>query len=976
MELRGWCAGCKSDRDPAMSAPLPDDVALGASTTSSGFSDGLGRRVLSFDREEGTMLERLVVRPELGAFEKALRERLERIAVIEDERLVRPRSIERDGFGSLVVISEFVPGSRLSELLDASQDLALVPGVDAGLGYLLDVLPALCGLHAGARLAHGTIAPTRTVLTPAGQVVLLDAIYAEPLAALRYGRRKLWTDFDVATPPTAGIPRLDFETDISQAAMCSLTIALGRRLRNDEYPMAIPALVRDVANAARIRRNGSFAEGLLDFLHRALPLPGTRPYATADDALFDVRELANDLGVPVCRRAIAEFVEQVESPGAPRRAVRVAPPAAVEDESLDVAVALFESENVEPVVEALDGADAEINLDALVDEPLYDSGAITEIELSPEQVNLDDPMLLSWPEEPTDAATVEAPQKGSHHLDEFPTEVDQAFTARPAAADASQIFPSETSAPDIHPAVVVTVPVDGTAPAPPPSLPEPVASAEAATDAELEADADEAAGSPSVRQRRAKRHQRSARARKDKLRSAAASISDTLSSTDQATDLDDDVDEVPEPEPVPAVVSAAPKSSWLVSPERAAAFEPTVVQPPAPSLVQAPPAPPAPPAYAPPVAAFPPARPTPSAPLYPPIAMTVPAPARFEPTGRAMPVPPPPPSAAAEPQPASAWVPPTPLARANVTPNHAGVSPQLASVKLKEPEKRPRGTRAPAPEITLTLGQPTEPEAPRTFSWKLAVAAVVLLAAGIAAARTYMPSKASPPPSRTAEARPPAAPREESRAVAPLPKNSTNGRLEIETQPAGARILLDGKAAGESPLVIDDVAPGRHTITFLSSSGSVKRTVRVEAGRTAKVDVPIFSGWVGIFAPFIVQVSEDGRSIGTTEEPRLMLSPGKHVLTLTNKELEYSSVQTVDIEPGEVRAITIDPRGAVNFNASPWAEVWIDGKKIGDTPLANQQMPLGVREVLFKHPQFGERRVTVTVKGSAAAAVSVDMTRP
>jgi hypothetical protein len=152
--------------------------------------------------------------------------------------------------------------------------------------------------------------------------------------------------------------------------------------------------------------------------------------------------------------------------------------------------------------------------------------------------------------------------------------------------------------------------------------------------------------------------------------------------------------------------------------------------------------------------------------------------------------------------------------------------------------------------------------------------------------------------------------------------------------------------------------------------------VRIEAGRTTRLDVSIFSGWVGIYAPFVVDVVEGGRVIGTTEQPRIMLSPGRHDLTLVNRDLGYSSAQTVDIEPGEVRSVSIDPRGFVNLNASPWAEVWVDGRKAGDTPLANLQLTLGVREITFRHPQLGERRVTVTVKGNGPTAVSVDMNKP
>jgi hypothetical protein len=180
----------------AFSRSLPASASL----SSSGFADGLGRRVLAFDREEGVMLERLGLRPELAAFEQMLRERLERIASLEDERIARPRTVERTADGGLVVASEFVPGMRLSDLLQAAAEQGTAPGLDAAFGFLLDVLPALCGLHAGAGFAHGTLAPCRIVITPGGQVVLLDALYGGPLSLLRYSQRKLWRDFGIAVP--------------------------------------------------------------------------------------------------------------------------------------------------------------------------------------------------------------------------------------------------------------------------------------------------------------------------------------------------------------------------------------------------------------------------------------------------------------------------------------------------------------------------------------------------------------------------------------------------------------------------------------------------------------------------------------------------------------------------------------------------------------------------------------------------------
>ena len=169
--------------------------------------------------------------------------------------------------------------------------------------------------------------------------------------------------------------------------------------------------------------------------------------------------------------------------------------------------------------------------------------------------------------------------------------------------------------------------------------------------------------------------------------------------------------------------------------------------------------------------------------------------------------------------------------------------------------------------------------------------------------------------------------------------------------------------------------PDAIRVTMAASSGSVRRSIRVDAGKTVTIDVPIFSGWVDVVAPIILDVVEDGKSIGTTEQSRLLLRPGRHELTFSNRDLDYSSTHTVDIEPGEVQRLTLEPTGSANLNATPWAEVWLNGKKIGDTPLANLKLPLGTHEVVFKHPQFGERRVTTTIRANAPVAVSVDMSK-
>jgi hypothetical protein len=433
--------------------------------------------------------------------------------------------------------------------------------------------------------------------------------------------------------------------------------------------------------------------------------------------------------------------------------------------------------------------------------------------------------------------------------------------------------------------------------------------------------------------RRLKRQQKSARARKDKLRSATE----------------------PKPPPVAAPPPKPQQGGWLVNPDRAAAFAPPVpdtAQAPAPPVIGRPaPAPvqvhPAP---------MPPVQPV----VAPPVAAAIPMPVYGAPS------PPAPPVQPVQVRPVTAAPAPAP------TP----VAPVGAPLRLKaEPPAgyAPQRSRAPISAVPYVHRAPMfEAEAPRSFPWKLAIAAVLIVAIAAVVGRAYLPSRTGP------EAEPPApaaASRPEPEPVAAVPKGQA-GEILIQTQPAGARVLLDGKPAGQTPLKLANVPAGRHVLTFVSSAGEVTRTVRVTAGKAVSLDIPIFSGWVAIFAPIVLEVAVDGRSLGTTEQERLMLPPGRHELTLSNKELGYKAVKEVEVEPGEVRSVTIEPRGEVNFNAIPWAEVLMDGKTLGDTPIANVRVPLGMREFVFKHPQHGERRVTASIRADQPSAIGVDFTRP
>ena len=137
------------------------------------------------------------------------------------------------------------------------------------------------------------------------------------------------------------------------------------------------------------------------------------------------------------------------------------------------------------------------------------------------------------------------------------------------------------------------------------------------------------------------------------------------------------------------------------------------------------------------------------------------------------------------------------------------------------------------------------------------------------------------------------------------------GSLAVTTDPPGAKISIDGKAVGVSPLTIPDLPAGRRRVVLEGQGGTVRREVTIETDRTATLSEAIFSGFLAVFAPVELQIYEGNRLLGTTENNRIMIPAGRHELTLVNRELGSRLSRTVEVEPGQVAAINITEVPAV-----------------------------------------------------------------
>jgi hypothetical protein len=214
----------------------------------------------------------------------------------------------------------------------------------------------------------------------------------------------------------------------------------------------------------------------------------------------------------------------------------------------------------------------------------------------------------------------------------------------------------------------------------------------------------------------------------------------------------------------------------------------------------------------------------------------------------------------------------------------------------------------------------------------------------------------------------------------PLARVET-GQLQVHTDPSGASVTVDGVAAGVAPLTIGSLTPGPHTVVLTNDRGSVKHEVVIEAGVTASLvasmavpqGAPV-SGWISVSVPVDVQIYEDNRLLGTSQTDRIMVSMGRHELDIINEALGYKARRTVTVSPGQVSNITLElPKGSMSINAQPWAEVWIDGERAGETPIGNVAVPIGPHKVTFRHPELGEKVVDATVSLTGPTRISADL---
>ena len=258
------------------------------------FVDGFGRRVVRVTRDDAPV-ELLQIDPALAhhpGFAAALRERVTRLGSLRLTSYARALRVETDEQEGLTLVSEYVKGWRLSDLLDVAEAENLTFDIGVVLLLLRQLMPTAAMLSNQSRdTASGALGPEHLLLTPQGRLVLTDYALGAAIQTLGWDAETLWTRLRVATPPAAsGDTAVSPRGDAAQVGVTVLSLVAGRRLRDDEFPERLEVLVGSARQRTPTIVDAPLSEGLRTWLRRALQLDA-RSFAS----LFDARRALEQL---------------------------------------------------------------------------------------------------------------------------------------------------------------------------------------------------------------------------------------------------------------------------------------------------------------------------------------------------------------------------------------------------------------------------------------------------------------------------------------------------------------------------------------------------------------------------------------------------------------------------------------------------------------------------------------------------------
>ena len=197
------------------------------------------------------------------------------------------------------------------------------------------------------------------------------------------------------------------------------------------------------------------------------------------------------------------------------------------------------------------------------------------------------------------------------------------------------------------------------------------------------------------------------------------------------------------------------------------------------------------------------------------------------------------------------------------------------------------------------------------------------------------------------------------------------GWLKIDSKPeSGAIVLIDGERKGMTPFTSDTLPSGEYEVKLMKDMYETGTfTVVVKDTQTQEIELPIkptFSQ-VTVTTDSESDIFIDGEKKGKGKWQGRLLE-GTHILE-ARKISHRTTVVKLDVIVGKNESVVINNPvpiyGALDIQSEPdEAEVYLDGVKIGETPLKKNDVLVGNRTIRFEKKGCASLTKSYTVEES------------
>ena len=207
----------------------------------------------------------------------------------------------------------------------------------------------------------------------------------------------------------------------------------------------------------------------------------------------------------------------------------------------------------------------------------------------------------------------------------------------------------------------------------------------------------------------------------------------------------------------------------------------------------------------------------------------------------------------------------------------------------------------------------------------------------------------------------------------------TAARLRVETRPAGAKLWVDGVEMGSAPITV---------------AGPVGKQLLLEArlaGRTTRQTVELASTSKSLvleIQPAAVRPPSSGEKSTARRDAAPPSSPSKKIAKQAPSPPAAGSRTppiSGDTKPGKQpgparpwkRPRKVRGSGTIDVSVFPWANVKIDGRSVGQTPLINYRLTAGPHTVeVFNRELKQRKRFKVTIiAGKKASPIKLEWSK-